>query len=197
MALPKFEDWQAPWEVSGTEPDPAQLKKHLYNVLSDKEKAQAARDAETARVTELTGKVTDLESKLNDKGAENLSEIQKLQRSLDELSERATKAELEKTKLEVMTANKLLPEAEEFLKGTTKAELDASAAKLVTLGLVQKDTTDGEKETKVDKDGNPIQTAPVVKERSNPGDPNPQATPDTSVDDFVKDFESTHGSVFG
>lgn len=196
MALPTFEDWQAPWEVSGKELDPAQIKKHHYNVLKDKEKAQAARDAEAAKVTELTGKVTELESKLNDKGAENLSELQKLQKSLDELSERAATAELEKTRLEVMTTNNIDPKAAEFLVGKTKAELDASAAKLVELGLVKKSTTDGET-PKLDEQGNPIVTQPVVKERHNSGDPKGDGDKELpTVDDFLKSYDESHQSVF-
>lgn len=205
MALPKFEDWNAPWEVDkdgkpipveNQKADPAVLKKHLYNVLTDKEKAQTARDAEAAKVTELTGKVTELETKVNDKGAENLSELQKLQKSIDDLSQRAEKAELEKTRLEVMTSSNLKPEAAEFLVGKTKAELDASAAKLVALGLVKEAT--GAETPKVDAEGNPIKTQPVVKTRNNPGDPkgDDEKTLPTQAE-FLKEYNAEKAGIFG
>lgn len=204
MAYPKFEEFQAPWEVKDGQPvaeadqviDPKVLKKYLWNLGSDKDKAQTARDAALAQVTELTGKVTELETKVNDKGAENLSEIQKLQKSIDELSQRAADAELAKTRLEVMTKSNLKDEAGEFLTGKTLAELEASAAKLVGLGLVKEATTGGE--TKVDDQGNPIVTQPEVKHRVNPGDPNGGNNKELpSVEDFVKDYNSKHAGVFG
>lgn len=204
MALPKFEDFVAPWELKDGKPvaeadqviDKAQLKKHWYNVLQDKEKAQVARDTALATNTELTGKVTELEKTVAEKGAEGLSETQKLQKSIEALTERTAKAELERDRTKVMADAKLKPEAEEFLVGKTLAELKASADKLVTLGLTV-ETTDGE-QAKVDKDGNPIQTAPVVKERQNPGDPLEGGGAGTlTVDEFVKDFELSNGSVFG
>jgi hypothetical protein len=60
-ALPKFEDWLAPWEVDGdgkkldepAEIDPARLKKHLYNLLSDKTRLQ---ETVADKDTELAGK---------------------------------------------------------------------------------------------------------------------------------------------
>lgn len=209
MALPKFEDYKAPWELDKDgKPvdadkqvtDPEKLKKHLYNVLTDKEKAQTARDTALGLNTELTGKVTELETAVASKGAEGLSEMQKLQKSITDLTERSEKAELERDRVKVLTDAKLKPEAAEFLTGKTMAELKASADKLVALGLVV-ETTNGEssESPKLDAAGNPIVGQPtVVKERKNAGDPlEGGGAGAVSVDDFVKDFESTHGSVFG
>lgn len=205
MALPKFEDFKAPWEVDkdgkpipveDQKPDPAVLKKHYWNVLSDKEKAQTARDAEAARVTELTGKVTELEKTVADKGAEGLSEMQKLQKSITDLTERSEKAELERDRTKIMTKHNLKDEAGEFLTGKTLAELEASATKLVGLGLIKEAAG---AETKVDEQGNPLVTQPEVKHRVNPGDPQGGGGGGTelSVEDFVKQYNEQHSSVLG
>jgi hypothetical protein len=63
QGLPKFEDWLAPWEVDKdgnkldepAEVDPARIKKHLYNLLSDKTRLQetvADRDVQLAEKDE-------------------------------------------------------------------------------------------------------------------------------------------------
>ena len=204
MALPKFEDFNAPWELKDGKPvaeadqviDKAQLKKHWYNVLQDKEKAQTARDTALGQVAELNGKVTELETKVNDKGAENLSELQKLQKSIDDLSQRAEKAELEKTRLEVMTEANLKPEAAEFLTGKTAAELKASADKLVALGLV-KEAAPAET-PQVDAEGNPITTQPVVKTRHNAGDPKgPDDKTLPTQEEFLKEYTAEKAGIFG
>lgn len=204
MPLPKFEDFKAPWEVDkdgkpipveDQKPDPAVLKKHLYNVLSDKEKAQTARDTALGEVTTLNGKVTELEKAAADRGAEGLSEIQKLQKSIEDLTKRSEQAELEKNRLQVMTDKKLKPEAAEFLTGKTVAELNASADKLVALGLVV-ETTDGEKQ--VDEKGNPVVTQPEVKHRVNSGDPKGKDDKELpSREEFLKQYNEQHVGVFG
>lgn len=196
MALPKFEDWQAPWEASGKELDPEQIKKHHYNVLSDKEKAQTARDTALGEVTTLTSKVAELQAAAEKKSTEGLSEIEKLTASVEALTKRAETAEFEKTKLDVITAKELDPKASKFLKGTTQAELEASADELLELGLGKK-SEPGEKEGKVDEQGNPIVTQPVVKTRTNSGDPAggaPKELP--SQEEFLKRYDADNASVF-
>ena len=206
MPLPKFEDYKAPWELDKDGKavdadkqvtDPEKLKKHLYNVLTDKEKAQTARDTALGLNTELTGKVTELETAVANKGAEGLSEMQKLQASIEALTTRTANAELAKTRLEVMTGANLKPEAAEFLIGKTEAELKASADKLVALGLVKEATTAVET-PKLDAEGNPIVGQPVIKERNNSGDPlKPGDKTLPSREEFVKAYDASHGSVFG
>lgn len=199
MALPKFEDYKAPWEVDAQgnpiepdkqETDPEKLKKHLWNVLSDKEKAQAARDAALGKTTELTSKVTELEAAVQGKANEGKTELEKLQASIDALTERATKAEFEKDRMSVLTEHKIRPDAHDLLTGKTLDELKASAEKLVALGLVEKEGSTGEGNGGGDGNnggGNPLETQP--KPRSNPGDPNPGGGgDDISVDDFAKQY---------
>lgn len=197
MPLPKRSEWKAPWQVDKDGKDipkddqvvdPDKLADHLYNLLGDKEKLQV-------RATGAEAKVSELEKAVESKSTEGLSEIEKLTASVEALTKRAETAEFEKTKLDVITSKKLKPEAAEFLKGATEAELEASADKLLELGLGEKSGTDG-KEGKVDDQGNPITTQPVVKNRINSGDPQGGSPKELSVDDFVKSFEEQSAGPF-
>lgn len=200
MALPKFEEFKAPWEVDSNgnpieadkqEVDPEKLKKHLWNVLSDKEKAQTARDTALQQVGTLTTERDTLKAAADQKSQEGLTEIQKLQQSIEGLTKRAEQAEFDKTRVEVLTKNKIKPEAHSLLQGKTLAELEASAANLVALGLVEAASTDnGGNNGAGDGQGgnnNPLDTTP--RQRLNPGDPNPGSEGDgPSVDEFVKQY---------
>lgn len=198
MAHPKFEDYKAPWEVDkdgkdipveDQKPTPEQLKKHIWNVLGDKDKAQTARDTALGQVTELTSKVTELEKSVNDKAAEKLSDVEKLTKSVEALTTRAEQAEFEVLKTGVIATHKIKPEAADLLLGKTKAELEASALRLVGLGLVI-ETTDEGKNQQVDEGGNPLETKP--RQRHNAGDPldDGDSGKDVTPADFVKSFEA-------
>jgi hypothetical protein len=202
VALPKFEDFKAPWELDSAgnpieadkqEVDAEKLKKHLYNVLSDKEKAQTARDGALGKVTELTGKVTELETAAQGKANEGKTELEKLQASIDALTKRAADAEFAKDRLSVLTDHKIDPKAHDLLTGKTLDEMKASAERLVELGLVVKEGSTGEGNGggQGAGQGNPLDTTP--RHRLNPGDPNSGdgTGGEMSVDDFVKQAEST------
>ena len=197
MALPKFEDFKAPWELDSAgnpieadkqEVDAEKLKKHLYNVLSDKEKAQAARDTALQQVGTLTTERDTLKQAAEAKADEGKTELQKLQESINALTTRAEQAEHDKDRLAVLTQHKIKPEAHSLLTGKTLQEMTASAEQLVALGLVEKAATDnGGGEGNGAGQGNPLDTTP--RQRLNPGDPNPGSEGDgPSVDDFVKQY---------
>jgi len=199
VAVPKFEEFKAPWEIDSAgnpieadkqEVDPEKLKKHLWNLLSDKDKAQAARDSALGKVTELNSKVTELETAAQGKANEGKTEIEKLQESINALTKRATDAEYNSTRLKVLTANKIDPKAHDLLTGKTLDEMNASAAKLVELGLVVKESASTEgKGGEGEGEGNPLNTTP--RTRLNPGDPKPDEGGELSVDDFVKRYGSS------
>ena len=196
MALPKFEDFKAPWEVDAAgnaieadkqEVDPEKLKKHLWNVLSDKEKAQTARDAALTQIGTLTTERDTLKSAAEAKANEGKTELQKLQESMDALTKRAELAEHDKDRLAVLTQHKIKPEAHSLLTGKTLAEMTASAEQLVALGLVEKAATDnGGGDGAGAGQGNPLDTTP--KQRLNPGDPKPDEGGEMSVEDFAKRY---------
>jgi hypothetical protein len=197
VALPKFEEFKAPWEVDSAgnpiepdkqEVDAEKLKKHLYNVLSDKEKAQTARDTALGQIATLTTERDQLKQAADAKADEGKTELQKLQDSINALTQRAETAEFDKTRIEVLTAHKIKKEAHSLLTGKTAQELEASAQQLVALGLVETEAPKGDGNNGQGAgSSNPLDTTP--RPRLNPGDPNPGSDGEgPSVDDFVKQY---------
>jgi hypothetical protein len=203
MALPKFEDYKAPWEVDTTgNPvaadeqvlDPAKLKKHLWNILSDKEKAQIARDTNATKVTELETKVTELGKAKpeGDKSAEGATkeneQIAQLMKLVQDMGEKVKTSDLNATKLTVISAKGLDPQADLgfFAKLETAEEIEAMADTLVERGLAKKktDATDGE-----ENEGNPLGTKPTVL---NNGTPQGGGSEKVDVEAFLAQYSSTN-----
>lgn len=193
MPVPKLEEFKAPWEVKDGQPvadadqviDKAQLKTYLWNVLNDKDKLQT-------RVSEKDTKITELETKVTEKSQEGLTEIQKLQQSVEALTGQAAKAELERAKLELIQDNGLEKGDIAFLTG---ADLDANKAIAEQLKARV-----GEKKT-TDKDGddggkNPVDTTP--KETVNPGDRKQTGSgTELTADQFRDRFRAKQSNPFG
>lgn len=167
MALPKFEDFKAPWEIDlkeGEEPtfDFEKGKRYLYNVLSDKEKAQTERD-------EAKQERDALKSEKEAKDREGESEADRLKRELAETQDKLKKAEEKDDedspavlRLKVALEQGLSETQAKRLVGTTKEELEADAKELLeSFG----GAGDGE-----DNGGEGPRTRPRRQTR-NPGDP--------------------------
>lgn len=139
MALPKFEEFKAPWELDASgNPladdaqvvDKEKLKKHLFNVLSDKEKAQIARDTARSESTTLKTKVTELESKQTQGGGnatdgeQENAQIKQLMGLVTQLTEDNKKAVFDNQKITILTTKGFDPVADMALfegKNTTEA----------------------------------------------------------------------------
>lgn len=104
--LPKLEDWLAPWEVDGdgkpldepAEIDGDRLKKYLYGLLSDKEKAQE-------RVADKEAELAQAKTDLADLQRQHESEEQTRERETKEREKRyeaAEKRERERQKVDVI-----------------------------------------------------------------------------------------------
>lgn len=136
MPRPKFEDYQAPWEKDGTEPDPAKLKKLLWDKEGDVDTARA----ETATVKQerdtLKGERDTLQTKVNEHDRAGESEMDKLRRERDEAlarpSEKDPAAELRSARLEVALEKGLTLQQANRLAGSTKDELLADADAYMT-----------------------------------------------------------------
>lgn len=130
MALPKLEDFRAPWETEAggdTEIDKPKLKKYIYGLLSDKEKAQT-------KVTEVTTERDALKSKADEKAREGESEAERLKRENTELQEKLAKgseSSNEVLKLRVALKKGLTETQAKRLVGTTEEELEKDADELV------------------------------------------------------------------
>ncbi|HEX5511618.1 MAG TPA: hypothetical protein VFX41_07860 [Actinomycetales bacterium] len=191
--LPKFEDWQAPWEKKGEEFNAETAKKFIHDLLSkaeardDELKAERkkARDAETAQA--------DLQAQLDAKVAGEDGEAERLARELaaaNKKLEERDKAERERKAkaldvaldIEGITAKQAKAIAP-LLQGDNEDELAESAEKLIeSLGL-----TIGEKPADNDDEDN--DEADRLRQRGrrdlrNGSDPDP-ATPPMPKADFA------------
>jgi hypothetical protein len=198
VALPKFEDWKAPWELKDGVAvpedeqvvDKAQLKKHLYNVLTDKEKAQVARDTNASKIGELTAQIETLKSAASASGGAADSsnpEIKKLMDLVTELTQKTANAELQAAKVTVLTTKGLDPVGDMafFEKLSTAEEIEAMADKLVERGLAKK--TDDQK---VDDEGNPIVTKPTGPLNNGLPPNQDDGSLKVSVTDFLNGYQS-------
>jgi hypothetical protein len=170
VAIPKFEDFKAPWETDANgQPlaeeaqvvDKGVLKKWAWNLMNDKDKAQTGRDTHATKIGELTAQIETLKAAAPAGGGAADSsnpEIKRLMDLVTEMSKQASDAKLESTKVTVLTSKGLDPIADLgfFEKLGTAEEIEAMADKLVERGLAKK-KTDGEgEEVVVGLDGKPV-----------------------------------------
>lgn len=131
MALPKLEDWKAPWEVDlkeGDDPkdaiDPEKLKRYLHGVLGDKDKLKD-------QVTTVTAERDGYKTKVEEHERAGETELQKAIRERDEALAKAAQPSSEPTprelKLEIALTKGLTARQAERLVGTTREELEADA----------------------------------------------------------------------
>jgi hypothetical protein len=188
MVLPKFEDWTAPWEkdlAEGQDPkeklDLAVLKRLVYGVLGDKERAKAEVETVTATNTEL-------QKKVDEAARAGETEADRLKRENEELRAKAAKADepdLEKLRMKVALDKGLTALQAKRLVGTTEEEMTADADELLK-SWKPAAPGDGEEE----EEGNSPASTPKSK-LHNPGDPASQEgkwDPEAAADAFQGKF---------
>lgn len=171
MAIPKFEDFKAPWETDANgQPiaedaqvvDKGVLKKWAWNLMNDKDKAQTGRDTNASKIGELTAQIETLKGAAPAGGGAADSsnpEIKKLMDLVKDMSEKASNAELHSAKVTVLTTKGLDPvdDMSFFEKLGTAEEIEAMADKLVERGLAKKkEAGEGEENHEVGLDGKPV-----------------------------------------
>ena len=175
----KIEDWLAPWESQtggNTEIDPDRLKRYLFGILQDKEKAQHRAETSESKVTELEGKLTE-------KSREGETETDRLKRELKEAQEAAKNSKPDSGELLRLRValKKGLSDAEVArLVGNTEEELSKDADEL--LKLLGRDPDKG-KEGDKGEEGPGTRRTPTGR---NPSDPNPDAGRNLSTEDAIK-----------
>ena len=160
--LGKIEDYQAPWETatgSDAEIDSGKLKKFLFNLLTDKAKAEdAAEDAAADKVkaeTELASKAEEFAK------GDTTGELGKVQVKLAEAESRAKTAQGNLDRLTVGIDKGLTPAQAKRLQGSTIEELQADADELLeTFGVTKEPAKTGDEEGEEENEG---RTAPVRK----------------------------------
>lgn len=175
----KVEDWTAPWETATgeTEIDKDKLKRYLFNLLGDKEKLQE-------RLTTTSDERDELKKAADAKAREGETAEQKLEREKKELEaklEAATKGgdpdqAKENLRLTVAIEKGLNSAQLKRLIGNTKEELLADADELLKSFGSHGKSEEGEGG---EEGGDGVRRVP--NGRTNPGDPNPGAGADVSV----------------
>lgn len=128
--LAAFEDFRAPWETEAgadTDIDKARLKRYIYNLQSDKQKAQE-------QVEALTTERDTLKKSVDEKAREGESENDRLKRELKEAQEKAAKGgetSKETLKLRVALRKGLSEVQAKRLVGDTEEELVKDADELL------------------------------------------------------------------
>lgn len=179
-ALPKLEDWLAPWEtgIDGKalpedeqKLDPTRLKKYLHGLLSDKERLQAS-------VTTVTEERDTLKGKVDEFARKDESETERLKRELAEAQAKVStsteeSAETRALRLEIALEKGLSAVQAKRLVGTTKEELEADADEI-------KSSWGGSGKAADEEEGTPPRRQP--RRLSNSGDPDHDADGDIDVD---------------
>lgn len=198
-ALKTIEEFRAPWETadgSEAEIDKPKLKRYIYNLATDKAKAQDARDDSAEKVksieVELEQAKTEAASANGDEATKKIARLEK------ELTEAKDKAEgLEKAKEISDLRSEVLegvdPKHAKHVKGDTRDELEKSLAEIrEDFGI----TTPGENDGDDDEDDEDrVRTRPRTK-LTNPADG--KAGADTTDVDFDKIADEILGNkIFG
>lgn len=168
--LGKIEDFQAPWESetgADAEIDSAKLKKYLFNLLTDKAKAEDAAEEANGKVAEAEKAVEDAKTEFA-KG-DTTGKIAELEGKLSKAQEEAKTAQGNLLRLEVATEKGLTPQQAKRLQGETKEDLEADADEILeTFGIKQPAQQDDNEQ---DDDDDEVRTTPRPRLRlTNPGD---------------------------
>jgi len=177
----KIEDWSAPWETATgeIEIDKDKLKRYLFNLLGDKEKLQV-RLTETTTERDTLKQAADEAARKGETNEQRLErEKQELQSALDKATGSGDQSE-ENLRLRVALKKGLNENQLKRLVGTTEQELLADADELLaSFGSAGKS-----EEGSGDPDNGGLRRVP--KGNHNPGDPNPGAGAEISVDKAIE-----------
>lgn len=175
--LGPFETFTAPWETATgeTEIDNSKLKRHLYNLMLDKAKAQDARDESQSKLTEVEQERDGLKAEAEKGGNPDL--VKELEAERSKTAAEVARADKAERDLLVTTVavDKGIPvkQALKRLQGTTEDEIVADADEfLADFGPGGSDDGDDDTLTSFPRDLN------------NPGSGAKKKTGSVSTDDF-------------
>lgn len=198
-SLKPIDEFRAPWETEGgtdAEIDKPKLKRWIHGILSDKAKAQDARDDVQAKLTEAEAALETAKAEAaTANGPEAQKKIDALQKKVDELTAAATAREEADAKeaLRKEVIGDLDPKYAKYVVGETREDLEKSLEDVkADFGI--KD--DGEEE--LDEDGEPVvRTTPQRRTRVvNPIDDQNGKGGDEIDYDKVADSILSGGNVF-
>jgi len=141
-ALGKIDDFTAPWETATgeTEIDKSRLRKFIFGLLSDKAKAQDARDEFETKANEKDTEAKAAQKKLEDGTNPDLAAELETERAKTATEKaRADEAERQSLIRDIAEDKGLTMEQAKRLQGTTKDELEKDADDLAkTFGVTGK-----------------------------------------------------------
>lgn len=173
-AMKPFEQFRAPWETedgSEAEIDKAKLKRFVFNALTDKAKAQDAREEALESIKTLEADLETAKAQAAEaNGPEVAKRIEKLETDLaaskQKVKDLESAKEISDLRSEVLAG--LDPKVAKYVTGTTKEELEASLKEVrADFNLPDPDATDDDDDDNED-DEPVVRTRPRVK---NPADP--------------------------
>ena len=196
-AVKPIEEFRAPWETadgSEAEIDKPKLKRYIYNLVTDKAKAQDSREEALENVKTLEADLEEAKTQAaSANGPEAQKRIDKLEGELEKAKGRVTELEQEKEHNELRSEvlGDLDPKYAKYVQGTTREELEKSLEQVKEDFGLGGDDGDGEDED----DESKVRTRPRARIK-NPSDPKPDEG--GSSIDFDKVADQILGtSVFG
>lgn len=192
--VPSLADYQFTFmNEDGEIENPEAVKKAFHTLMTDKAKAQDAREDVLAEKTELAQERDELQTKVDDKNAPDAqAEIAKATKRADTAEAEAKKAIARADKLEVAAEKGLTPAQAKRLQGDTKEELEADADEILEAFPVAKADPDDED---LDDDDNPLATQPRSTVRlTNGGDPSNSSTAEPDYEAIAAELDK--GRIF-
>lgn len=156
--VPALAEFRPPWiteDGNEVEIDKDKLKKYIHGLVTDKAKAQDARDDEATKVKDLTGQVDTLQKQVDEKNGPDSTALVEAERSKTKAAEeRAKAAELETTRLLAGLEAGLTPAQSKRLSGSTKEELEEDAKEFAKdLGVDPKKSKEGSEDPDEGEEG--------------------------------------------
>lgn len=194
-AVKAFDEFRAPWETAdGTEAeiDKPKLKRYIYGLVTDKAKAQDAREEAVENVTRLEGELDEAKKEAaSSNGEEAQKKIAKLEKKVADLTAERDKlvTDKEQADLRAEVLEGLDSKYAKYVTGETREELEKSLEQVkADFGLAEEGGEENE------EDEPEVRTKPRAKLR-NITDPDPNKGAEEIDFDKVAD-EYLGGSVF-
>lgn len=154
--VPKLADFRPPWiTADGTEAEINKdtLVKYIHNILTDKAKAQDARDELVESNKALEAERDTLKGEVDSKDPDSAGKIAKLEAKIKDGEAKLAKSELDLARVEIASEKGLTAKQAKRLQGATREELEADADELVEdLGLKKTEETDEEREEREERE---------------------------------------------
>lgn len=172
-AVKSFDEFRAPWETadgSEAEIDKPKLKRYIYGLVTDKAKAQDARDEGAEALTQAQADLeTAKQEAANANGPEAQKKIDALQAKVDKLQGEADarKAADEHEALRKDVIGDLDPKYAKYVVGEDREALEKSLEEV----KADFNITDGDGDDDDDDDEPKVRTTPRTKQVRNPADP--------------------------